>query len=579
MLKNMKIIYKVTLLSLVLLVFTAIIGLCSYIFMNRSNDHLSSLYKNDLQAITITDDMRLQARTAQYDLYKYITLMDIEETKEITDKKTALLKEITTKIETMNSDIEKYKTLDVSQENLNQLLEIEKNYKTFNNMATDFSKLVSSNTSAEKLREYVMKSDTTLDSFRSQANALVKAHLTNTDTTYAENEKNNKQSVDILVAILCMAILIGLILTYLIVKPLVFSLKSATKYLGNIATGDFTGEISPKLLKNNDEVGDMLRAVEKMQNSIKEVLISVIDETAHIEEIVNNTNQNMRHLSFEIQDVSATTEQISAGMEETAASTEEMNATSIEIQGTIDKLASKAKNALLASNEISERANKVKSTAIASRENANEIYNSTNRNLREAIEKSKAVEQINVLLESILDITTQTNLLALNAAIEAARAGEAGKGFSVVADEIRKLAENSGNTVNKIQSVIKIVLESVDNLSESSQEILEFVDKRVTDDYSRMVETGDQYNSDSQSVCNLSNEFSDATMQIDELMKNMVDALNGISIASNEGAEGTSNIAEKTVNVVKMTEEINKHTNSIKESADILSEYVANFKI
>ena len=61
--------------------------------------------------------------------------------------------------------------------------------------------------------------------------------------------------------------------------------------------------------------------------------------------------------------------------------------------------------------------------------------------------------KINVLTESILQITEQTNLLSLNATIEAARAGEAGKGFAVVADEIRKVAENSKDTANKIQIV------------------------------------------------------------------------------------------------------------------------------
>ncbi|MEG0440668.1 MAG: methyl-accepting chemotaxis protein, partial [Solibacillus sp.] len=77
--------------------------------------------------------------------------------------------------------------------------------------------------------------------------------------------------------------------------------------------------------------------------------------------------------------------------------------------------------------------------------------------LEEAMENSKVVTQINVLSESIMQISSQTNLLALNAAIEAARAGEAGRGFAVVADEIRKLAEESKNTVIEIQGITEKV--------------------------------------------------------------------------------------------------------------------------
>lgn len=106
-------------------------------------------------------------------------------------------------------------------------------------------------------------------------------------------------------------------------------------------------------------------------------------------------------------------------------------------------------------------AQKLNSDFTASQQDAVKIYSKTKEEVEGAIAGSRAVEQINVLSESILAITSQTNLLALNAAIEAARAGEAGRGFAVVAEEVRKLAEESNKTVVEIQEVTGIVVSSV----------------------------------------------------------------------------------------------------------------------
>jgi len=312
---------------------------------------------------------------------------------------------------------------------------------------------------------------------------------------------------------------------------------------------------------------------------MKEVVNGVVMEAGNVLENVNITTSSMEELNVQIEDVSNTTEELSANMEETAAYTQEMNATALEIESAIDSLAAKAQDGAGVAAEISKRANNLKSSAIESQKKATEIYSSSYEKLKNAIEKSKAVEQINVLLDTILEITSKTNLLALNAAIEASRAGEAGRGFAVVADEIRTLAENSKNAVNEIQKVTKEVLLSVENLSESSQEILSFIDKTVIGDYASMVNISDQYNNDAELVNNIVADFSATTEQLTASVQNMVKAINEITVANSESASGTSNIAQKTSVVVEKADEVIKCCMVTKESSQKLTELVSRFKV
>jgi methyl-accepting chemotaxis protein len=256
-----------------------------------------------------------------------------------------------------------------------------------------------------------------------------------------------------------------------------------------------------------------------------------------------------------------------------------MNATVEEIGAAIDSLAMKAQDGAKVAVEISERANNLKLHAVESQKSATEIYANTYEKLINAIEKSKAVEQINVLSDTILDIAAKTNLLALNAAIEAARAGEAGKGFAVVADEIRALAEDSKTAVNEIQKVTKEVVLSVEDLSQNSQGILNFIDKTVISDYASMVNISDQYNNDAELVNNMVTDFSATAEELLASAQNMNRAIDEITSANNENAVGTSKIAEKTSVVIENAEEVIKYCMITKQSSQKLIELVSKFKV
>ncbi len=142
------------------------------------------------------------------------------------------------------------------------------------------------------------------------------------------------------------------------------------------------------------------------------------------------------------------------------------------------------------------------------------------------------VEHIGVLSDSIMNITSQTNLLSLNAAIEAARAGEAGKGFSVVAGEIRKLAEQSKDTIIQIQLVTSEVIEAVRELSDSSSDLLNFVSNQVTEDYEEFMNVGNRYSEDSDYVDSIMTDFSATTEELLSSIQSMTQVISEVANAS-----------------------------------------------
>lgn len=249
------------------------------------------------------------------------------------------------------------------------------------------------------------------------------------------------------------------------------------------------------------------------------------------------------------------------------------------IDSHIESIATKAKDEAGNSLLIKTRANDLKNAAVYSKETAEKINLETQKKLLKAIENSKKVEEISILSEAVLQITSQTNLLALNAAIEAQRAGEAGRGFSVVAEEIRNLAEDSENTVSQIKVITDTVVDTVNNLVSTSKDMIEFINGQVINDYEMIVKTGEQYNTDAIMINNMTNDFSDTSNKIKISMGTVVESLNEINSANNESANGTNNIAkkmnimsEKSNNVVKLIEGVNA-------SSDKLVNIVSNFKV
>ncbi len=377
---------------------------------------------------------------------------------------------------------------------------------------------------------------------------------------------------------------ITLILSILFGIAMIFNIKRRTKrviqLIDKTANLDLKYDSSyEKYLNEKDEFGAIVKAEAAARKQFRDMISNVMDESKKVKDAVDAATTNIVELGSQVDEISATTQELSAGMEETAASTEQMNATSIEIEKAVGDIARKAGEGSVTAEAISKKANSLKSTFTASRENSNGVFSSVKDNLNSAISDSKSVDKINILADAILQITEQTNLLALNAAIEAARAGEAGKGFAVVADEIRKLAEDSNNTATEIQSVTRIVIDAVENLSSCSNKLLEFMSNDVDKDYTLMLSASNEYNNDASNVNEIVTDFSATSEELLASIENMLKSISEVTISTNEAANGTSHIATKASEIVDKTSNVSREINVTKESADTLNDVVSKFII
>lgn len=379
-------------------------------------------------------------------------------------------------------------------------------------------------------------------------------------------------------ACLGLLLIVG-VLVAMIALDIIHSVRNISASINVIAGGDFVQKVPKKLVNRKDDFGNLAKTLEGMRHSLRGLLAQVKNESVNIDHVVESIDANVFTLNSEIEDVSATTQELAASTEETAASADQINSMTQQIDDAAREIATRAQNGATEAEDIHKRASQSKTNAVENRQKMEQMLAEIRSSLQKALEDAKVVEKIGILADSILNITGQTNLLALNASIEAARAGDAGRGFAVVAEEIRVLAEQSQEAVANIQAVTENVSSAVGNLAKDSNRLLDYVDQDVVESFALFEQMADDYNADATKINELVSDFSATSEELLASINSISEAIDGITLASNDSAAGTTNIAQKTVSIVNESSEVMKSAKVAEQSAEELRKNVDNFKI
>lgn len=410
-----------------------------------------------------------------------------------------------------------------------------------------------------------------VDSLVEAATADAEASISN--LTFRSTQIKN---FTILAAVI--VIIAYLVLMFTIRKQVVYPVRLVLSKLEEMAanSGDLTQKIE---YKNNDEIGALADNFNQMQENFRLLIKEVIAISETTSSGMQTTMENVETGLQMVHEMNAKAANISGNMEENASSVQEATAVSMEINENLRQMTESANEKAEQSHEIRNRAENLKENAVLSQNKANQITQNTKIKLEQAIENAKAVEKVNALTDTIMDIASETNLLALNASIEAARAGDAGRGFAVVASEITKLAANSASSVEEIRAVNETVLKVVDELVITLREIYQFISEEVVKNYQDTVETGEQYSNDADTFYATTTEIANVSKDMLRSVDTMTQTMDMMSKASGQAAEDTAEISGNVTLLTNYFDEIAELSATLFEDTKALQQLVNKYTV